>query len=501
MQVARFGLGVRFDVMDVKAVEQAARHFWEEIFSVLTAGDLSGLNVFGGYLEDPAYGAFANSYLCVFTGGGLKQMRNVFRKLDNDCGINMYLCASQPFIQNNALARIEGLTYYGKVQHDGTVTAGDSELFGLRLNQKHGKQRPVGKGIRFLMAPDMFGNMEPAQVTKRITIAARRYFPGVRILPLPKPHQGANLVDSLIIACDGNAREAAVTGTFGGKGEVRYGVLDGTRGIIQANLTQEAGETENRTTSYGLGELIRRALDEGLEEILIGLDGYSVQDWGMGCLRALGIKLMDAEGKELLSVPEDITTVARLDTELLHPRARKTRFVLLKEQAPQGCDGPEADYVEELLRHAFSAEPAALVPCRAGSGVEMALISALKAEHTPGMAEFFRAAKLDKALKGISLVITAATDIREEDLLPGTFMGELVHACNGQNVPAVALSARPNQSAPLIAHGIGSVLSLPGGWEDADALGTQLDDCAERLFSMIRLGRQIERVSARKCKR
>ena len=65
-----------------------------------------------------------------------------------------------------------------------------------------------------------------------------------------------------------------------------------------------------------------------------GLTASCVNDGGLGCLRALGVKLLDETGAELAS-EADAERLAKMDTELLHPRVRNTHFVLMTD-----CDSP-----------------------------------------------------------------------------------------------------------------------------------------------------------------
>ncbi len=111
-------------------------------------------------------------------------------------------------------------------------------------------------------------------------------------------------------------------------------MLRGTTALIEMPGAFAAQEgTAGDCSSFGIGELIRRALDEGLREIIFGLTDSCINDGGLGCLRALGVKLLDSEGNELSGTPDDFTRIDRIDTELMHSRVSETRFFLMTDCA------------------------------------------------------------------------------------------------------------------------------------------------------------------------
>ncbi len=535
MQVARFGLGIRFDMVDQEQQEEAARRFWEEIFSVLTAADVSGLNVYGGVMESGVLCAGQEQcYLCVFTGGGLRQMRGIYRKLDNDAGVNMYLSATRPFIQNNTLNHIEGLTNFGRVQRGGGLLEGDAPLFGVTIHKRRGKRRPVGKGIRFLLAPEEFGpELNSNEVVKRLTVAARRQFPGVRILPLPITCGGPGTVASLLSGCDGAARTVTVM-SLSGEGEktvARYGVLMGTLAVLEAASTvkdaSKLSVSPLTSTSYGLGELIRRALDEGVREVLIGVDQYPALDAGLGCLKALGVSLLDADGKELPGTAGDLLKVRRLDAEFLHPRIKDAAIAMLYPGAeafePElyfnraialGVDAVVAKSLSEALLNYCSILTDTFSPeaqlknapgTGAAGGIGLVLQCAFNASFTPGVGALLDAAKYDKRMREISLVVTGKGFLGARNLEDGQAFAQIARRCAKYKVPLAVIAGTLEKGIQprLLESGAGSVVARSEGGEAQFATDPKvlLDDAAERMFRFVRMGRDIERVTALKRKK
>lgn len=74
------------------------------------------------------------------------------------------------------------------------------------------------------------------------------------------------------------------------------------------------------TTSYGTGELIRAALDAGAETIIVGLGGSATNDAGCGLLQALGVRLLDHDGRDVRPGGAALAEVERVDLSGLDRR-------------------------------------------------------------------------------------------------------------------------------------------------------------------------------------
>jgi glycerate kinase len=81
------------------------------------------------------------------------------------------------------------------------------------------------------------------------------------------------------------------------------------------------------TTSYGLGELIRYALDFKPRRIVVGLGGTATVDGGIGALSALGVKFLDRRGRPVELNGRGLGRIARVDLEGLDPRLHKVEII------------------------------------------------------------------------------------------------------------------------------------------------------------------------------
>lgn len=446
MLIKRTALGIRFDFLNMVPDDKIQQLVFEELFSVLTLPDLVGLDIYGGV--DQSVLPNENVYMVVIAGGKLGRMRRIFRKIQQDVAISMYLCHTQPFYENNRLAEINAPPYFGQVGKDGMLHGGRAGKE-LHISRNRGRTRNVGNGIHILLSPSALGPVCAMEAVKRLTFAARRSFPGVRILPLPII-EGEGCALSLAKAVNGNMHTA-----ISPSGEkLQYGVLRGRVAVIEA-----------RANSADTGIMIRRALDEGLKKLYVL--PCRTDDDGMGCARALGVKFLDALGETALDHPvQDMQT----DAELLHPAAANARFVLM-------CAEPD-DTLGSLV------------------------MNLLKVQKQDAVEAMLDAAGFARLLTGKALVITGGSDILSENSLGQRVMKSVSSRCSAFNIPVIVMSCS-GWNAPSLDEQSGRsepvVVKIPLVSDmEPDEAGRVFDETAQRIFRFIRLGRDVEKIGAPK---
>ncbi|OQB24631.1 MAG: Glycerate kinase [Firmicutes bacterium ADurb.Bin182] len=480
MNIHKSSLGVRFDMIASPITMELERWIWEEVFSVLTVFDVSGLSLYGGIVNP----AGENIYMCVFTGGSLTQMRRIFNKLDNDAGVSMYLASTRPFIQKNELAGMPDLPFLGRVQHSGKLAGGKG--LPVLIPKKHGKRRPVGRGIKIMLAPDDISASLPSMLAiKRLTVAARKHFPGVKVVPVPITHGGAGTVDSAVVACNGVYRYTDIREEDGAKRHYKYGVLYGRTGIIEAVPGR---------TSTGTGELIRRVLDEGLKDIVIGMGTWNAEDCGIGCARALGVKFFDSNDNELSEF--DVDRIRKIDTEYIHSRIAAAQFTIMRgvndgspdESSPSGY--PELIKLVNEINGNTAGE---------NTNISYALLSAiLNAKIKPSTEALFDSVDFNALVKGVALIVTGEGRLTEGK---SDVTGTILRSLSGRKVPIAVISdcMEPHDSVDPV--NIGTMYTINSLMDKDEAVRRSeelFDDAADRMFRFIRIGRDVERIGAPK---
>lgn len=183
--------------------------------------------------------------------------------------------------------------------------------------------------MRIVIAPDSFKeSLSARDVAKLIEAGLRQTFPDADFDRMPLGDGGEGTTDALLAATGGRRVRARVTGPLGEPVNACYGRLPDGRAVIDMAaasglaLVPVIRRNPLRTTSYGTGELVRKALDAGASSILLGIGGSATVDGGLGFGQALGLQFLDTRGRRL---PAPLTgaglrRVAAIDASGLDPR-------------------------------------------------------------------------------------------------------------------------------------------------------------------------------------
>lgn len=205
--------------------------------------------------------------------------------------------------------------------------------------------------MKIVIAPDSFkGSLTARQAADAIERGVRRATPDVDIISIPMADGGEGTVRALVDATGGRLIPVRVTGPLGEPVAATYGILgDGTTAVIE--MAEAAGlhlvgtaPDPLRATTRGVGELILDALGHGAERIIVGLGGSATNDGGAGMARALGVRLLDADGRNLPSGGAALADLDRIDCTGLDPRVARTSIILASDVTNPltGPDGASA---------------------------------------------------------------------------------------------------------------------------------------------------------------
>lgn len=148
--------------------------------------------------------------------------------------------------------------------------------------------------MNILVASDSFkGSVSSYEVAKFIEKGIRRVDEKADIIKVPVADGGEGTVEAVVSSLNGSYKTIEVTDPYGSKAEAVYGILENQIAIIEMAQAsglhfKKANDSVWNATSYGTGELILAALDDGVKEIYIGLGGSATNDGGAGMAQALG---------------------------------------------------------------------------------------------------------------------------------------------------------------------------------------------------------------------
>ncbi len=248
---------------------------------------------------------------------------------------------------------------------------------------------------------------------------------------------GEGFVAAMLSAMGGELKSGLVRDALGREVEAKYGISGRVAFVEMADASGlwriAEGERDVLTAStYGTGELIREAVGQGAEKILLGVGGSATNDGGVGMAAALGWKFLDEEGQLLAAHPAALADLAMIEGEevLELPEIEVACDVenpLLGERGATAIYGPqkgagfeERQYLEAYLEHLMAVsggEKLAEIPgAGAAGGLAWGLMKFAGARLRPGFDIVSDAVNLRDKIAAVDLVITGEGSLDAQSL-------------------------------------------------------------------------------------
>ena len=326
------------------------------------------------------------------------------------------------------------------------------------------ERRQMKELRQIIVVPDSFkGGLSAIRFCEIAERAIHGVYPSARVVPIPVADGGEGTVDAFLAACGGKKLHALVKGPFFEDMESFYGLLPDGTAVIEtaacAGLPLVRGrEDPLAATTYGVGQLIRRAVEGGCSSVVLAMGGSATNDAGCGMASALGVRFYGAAGTEFVPTGGTLTDIARIDTsDMLKPGVPVTAMCdvdnpLYGEEgaafvfAPQkGADGRAVLRLDAGLRHfaeliesALSLEVSALKGGGAAGGLGASAVCFLNARLKMGIDVLLDAADFDVRLRDTDLVLTGEGKLDAQSLRGKVVLGVAKRA-KEQNIPVLAV--------------------------------------------------------------
>lgn len=182
--------------------------------------------------------------------------------------------------------------------------------------------------MKFVLAPDSFKeSMTSKEVCNAMSEGIRKVFSKAEITAVPMADGGEGTMQSMIDSTNGTIYSAVVKGPLGKDITAKFGVLgDKKTAVVEAaeacglQLIDKYSRNPLVTTTYGVGELIKAALDMNIEKLIITLGGSSTNDGGVGMLQALGVKFLDKNNNEISFGGASLSKIYTIDVSMIDKR-------------------------------------------------------------------------------------------------------------------------------------------------------------------------------------
>ena len=322
--------------------------------------------------------------------------------------------------------------------------------------------------MHVLLAPDKFkGSLTAAEVADALAEGLAAGNPSWHITCAPVADGGDGTV-AAAVAAGWMPVAVKTTGPTGRPIATLYAVRGSTAVVELASavglVTLPGGELDPLGAStFGLGTVIRHALDQGAREIIVGLGGSASTDGGAGMLQALGVRILDAQGNDVEHGGGALRHAARVDLSGLHPAARGAHFQLACDvdnpllgpngatavYAPQkGADAQELVVLEDamtqwarVVRTATGRDDSHTAGAGAAGGTAFGAMSVLGATTRPGIDTVLDLIDFRRKLAGTDLVITGEGSLDVQSLHGKAPIG-VAAAAGEAGVPVLAVAGR-----------------------------------------------------------
>jgi len=319
--------------------------------------------------------------------------------------------------------------------------------------------------MKLVIVPDSFkGTLSAVRICEIVAEQAQIVFPGCEVASIPAADGGEGSVDCFLTALDGERRSVVVNGPFFESVEASYAMIGDTAVIEMAACAglplAEGRRDPEKTTTYGLGEIILHAARSGAKKIIVGLGGSCTNDGGCGAAAAVGVRFYNGEGNTFVPTGGTLKDIAKIDTSGLDHALSGIEITAMCDVdnpmygekgaayvfAPQkGADGEMVQRLDDGLRHLSSV---ILRDCTAdvsgipGAGAAGALGAGIMAffggKLKRGIDTVLDTVRFDDVIRDADLIITGEGKLDSQSL-GGKVISGVADRAKHQNKPVIAI--------------------------------------------------------------
>ncbi len=327
---------------------------------------------------------------------------------------------------------------------------------------------------KILVIPDSFkGTLSSARICEIVSERIAAHFPKCETICIPVADGGEGTMDCFLASLGGRRIPTTVKGPFFEDMEAAYAVLPNGTAVVETAVCAGlplVGDRRDptKTTTFGVGQLIRAAIDAGCKTIIVGLGGSATNDCGCGAAAALGAEFKDKDGKtfvptggtlcqvasvKLCELPQDVQIVAMCDIDNPLYGENGAAYVF----APQkGADTNTVALLDRGLRHMadcierdLSKDVHVLAGGGAAGGLGAGLFAFCGAKLRSGIETVLDTVRFDSLLDGADLVISGEGKLDSQSLGGKAVVG-IAKRCKIKNVPLLAVVGGAERNLPQV---------------------------------------------------
>jgi glycerate kinase len=324
--------------------------------------------------------------------------------------------------------------------------------------------------MKIVIAPDSYKeSLTAKQVCHAIETGFKRTLPNATYISVPVADGGEGTVQSLVDATQGRIVNTRVTGPLGNQVDAFYGLLGDSPATAVIEMAAASGlhhvpttlRDPTKTSSYGTGELIKQAINQGAKKLIIGLGGSATNDGGLGMMSALGVRFINSDGFDVASTGEGLINIKHIDISQLDARLSDCQILvacdvdnpLCGEQGASATFGPQKGatpacvefldqglaHYSERIKHCLGIDVKNKPGAGAAGGMGAALMAFTNVTLKPGIELVLETLKLESYMQDVDLVITGEGRIDGQTAYGKTPMG-VAQVAKKYNIPVIGIA-------------------------------------------------------------
>ena len=304
----------------------------------------------------------------------------------------------------------------------------------------------------FILVPDSFkGTLSAIEVCNIMKSSIKNLYKDANIISVPVADGGEGTVDAFLYALGGEKKSVWVSDAFNEqKILAHYAMLKDNIAVIEMAACAGLPLVKNRlepdkTTTFGVGELIIDAVNSGAKKIILGLGGSATNDGGCGMAAALGVKFKDEQDQEFIPTGGTLSQIYKIDMNNIYSKIKDVEFISMCDVdnplcgrlgasavfAPQkGADEDMVKSLDEGLAHLakiikrdLHIEVKDIKGAGAAGGLGAGSIAFLQSKLTKGIDVILDTIKFDELVSKADIVFTGEGKFDSQSLHGKVVMG------------------------------------------------------------------------------
>ena len=379
---------------------------------------------------------------------------------------------------------------------------------------------------KILVAPQSFkGSISAMDACSAMSDGVKKVFPECEVIMCPIADGGDGTLETLVEISNGKIHSCNVTGPLGNPIDSQWGAMgDGYTAVIEMARTSglaliDLDERDPlKTTTFGLGEIIVDALNEGFRKFIVGIGGSATNDAGAGMAQALGVGLYDSKLKSLGFGGQALLDLDSIDFKSIDRRLKECTFLVACDvnnplTGPEGASavyGPQKGADDEkiqildkalgnfgeIVENQLGLHVLSVPGSGAAGGLGAGLIAFLNADLKAGIDIVFDQVQIENKLNGVDLVITGEGAIDFQTIYDKAPIG-VAKLAQKYNIPTIGIAGMLGKDYTLVhqdgLEAVRSIVTGPMSLEDASKSAYKLiTESVEQSLRFINLGMKLK---------